>query len=260
MHSIFIHAVSISPLLFWSSSINRARSYFTLSYVTAVQETIYNTRMQGPQRSSKRRANALRAAPIMNSALLYTVILLADALAWVVVARYGFFLTTIGKLTIDRRLLQPKDRLDWARRSDRLRSALYYLPTCLDRWYEADDRDLTGFTPARVQRSAVAGLVAVQNILLVAFPLVGAGGWDATGRRCGQLACVNAVCCGLLAHPAYTISRIVRQNDRELAWMHSLFAWHGWYEAWAHMLLSLGLMTRWTGKTTDERDPCHPRC
>jgi hypothetical protein len=161
----------------------------------------------------------------MDNALVYFLVLAMELLAWALAMRSQFCLALLRGLTVNRNLLQPRRMLSAPTRGEHLVSKLGATTGFLESLYQQDDRNITGFIPARIQRALVAVLVVLQNLMLIIFPWAPNESINTVSRRCGKLASVNAACLGLLAHSMYTISRAIGQSDRQIGWMHVLFAW-----------------------------------
>jgi hypothetical protein len=99
-----------------------------------------------------------------------------------------------------------------------------------------DDKNMTGFNPARALRALIVICIAAQNVAAMSF--IGNDGVREAFRRSGKLACANMLPLALLAVPDLGIARLVRQPSPQIVWAHTLFGWVIWYEVLFHVGLS----------------------
>ncbi|KAL6789464.1 hypothetical protein GGI42DRAFT_359108 [Trichoderma sp. SZMC 28013] len=176
----------------------------------------------------------------MDFFIIWVLMLCANLAAWSILSRCYALRQVLGRLVIIKR---PSTLDDDGPRLPRSVAAhvghLVFGPahSWLLSLYNEDDRNVTGFHPARMSRATIALCVALQNAF--AMSVVPDGGVREAMGRSGQLACANLLPLALLAFPDLGITRLVGQPSPQITWAHALLGWIVWYEALVHVGLSV---------------------
>lgn len=103
--------------------------------------------------------------------------------------------------------------------------------------YLEDDKNVTGFNPARTLRTLIIIGIAAQNV--AAMAIIRDNGVREAFSRSGKLACANMLPLVLLAFPDLGIARLVGQPSPQIVWAHTFLGWIIWYEVLLHVGLSV---------------------